>query len=311
MQTWARRGLPTALFTGGLLMLGPGIASADDDVDEAPDLTQALPVDGNQVEGVLVDVSGDVVDLDWARPVRITANATTAGDADADRASDGETTTHDAVVISSGHAGATADYSLPVQVFDAGASDSAAAEQTAQVPALGPDESDASSTTKSVADDTDDTDDDTADDTADVTGFLTGSLDDVPAAAVVQPPDEAAAADGSHPAASDDSGMPPVGAQALVYDVPVEVLARAITESAAAGRLPVGEEDTQLYVPVSGLSVTELPSLVPAVRSPRHDTAPPADDPGPLADGFHDELPTAELSLADLLAELLATHPIG
>ncbi|MFL6123288.1 hypothetical protein [Actinophytocola sp.] len=33
MQTWAKRGLRTALVTGGLLMLGTGIASADEDVN--------------------------------------------------------------------------------------------------------------------------------------------------------------------------------------------------------------------------------------------------------------------------------------
>ena len=42
MQTWAKRGLQTALVTGGLLMLGTGIASADENV--SPD-TPAGPVD--------------------------------------------------------------------------------------------------------------------------------------------------------------------------------------------------------------------------------------------------------------------------
>ena len=43
MQTWARRGLQTALVTGGLLMLGTGIASAHENV--SPD-TPASPIDG-------------------------------------------------------------------------------------------------------------------------------------------------------------------------------------------------------------------------------------------------------------------------
>ncbi|HEY2694567.1 MAG TPA: PE-PGRS family protein, partial [Pseudonocardiaceae bacterium] len=50
MQTWARRGLQTALVTGGLLMLGTGIASAHENV--SPD-TPASPIDG----GVSVPVN--------------------------------------------------------------------------------------------------------------------------------------------------------------------------------------------------------------------------------------------------------------
>lgn len=44
MQTWAKRGLQTALVTGGLLMLGTGIASADEDVN--PDAPPS-PIDGS------------------------------------------------------------------------------------------------------------------------------------------------------------------------------------------------------------------------------------------------------------------------
>jgi hypothetical protein len=44
MQTWAKRGIQTALVTGGLLMLGTGIASADEDVN--PD-RPASPLDGS------------------------------------------------------------------------------------------------------------------------------------------------------------------------------------------------------------------------------------------------------------------------
>ncbi|WP_156076831.1 hypothetical protein [Saccharothrix sp. NRRL B-16314] len=50
MQTWAKRGLQTALVTGGLLMLGTGIASAQDNVNpDAPpnplDAKVRIPVD--------------------------------------------------------------------------------------------------------------------------------------------------------------------------------------------------------------------------------------------------------------------------
>ncbi|HWE90802.1 MAG TPA: hypothetical protein VG317_15185 [Pseudonocardiaceae bacterium] len=43
MQTWAKRGIQTALVTGGLLMLGTGIASASENVN--PD-SPASPIDG-------------------------------------------------------------------------------------------------------------------------------------------------------------------------------------------------------------------------------------------------------------------------
>ncbi|MBA0124004.1 hypothetical protein H0B56_00420 [Haloechinothrix sp. YIM 98757] len=45
MQNWAKRGFQTALVTGGLLMLGTGIASADENVD--PDKSPASPLDGS------------------------------------------------------------------------------------------------------------------------------------------------------------------------------------------------------------------------------------------------------------------------
>lgn len=50
MQTWARRGIQTALVTGGLLMLGTGIASADENVNpDSPagplDVNLSVPVD--------------------------------------------------------------------------------------------------------------------------------------------------------------------------------------------------------------------------------------------------------------------------
>jgi hypothetical protein len=52
MQTWAKRGIQTALVTGGLLMLGTGIASADEDVN--PD-RPAPPLDGSLVVPLNID----------------------------------------------------------------------------------------------------------------------------------------------------------------------------------------------------------------------------------------------------------------
>ncbi|WP_052674785.1 beta strand repeat-containing protein [Amycolatopsis orientalis] len=52
MQSWAKRGLQTALVTGGLLMLGTGIASADEQVN--PD-TPASPLDANVTVPIEID----------------------------------------------------------------------------------------------------------------------------------------------------------------------------------------------------------------------------------------------------------------
>ncbi|SDC81093.1 beta strand repeat-containing protein [Actinokineospora iranica] len=52
MQTWAKRGLQSALVTGGLLMLGTGIASADEDVN--PD-RPASALDGSVTVPVKID----------------------------------------------------------------------------------------------------------------------------------------------------------------------------------------------------------------------------------------------------------------
>ncbi|MFD4641348.1 chaplin family protein [Lentzea sp. NPDC058436] len=53
MQTWAKRGLQTAFVTGGLLMLGTGIASAQENVDPdaappAVDVAAAVPIKADQ-----------------------------------------------------------------------------------------------------------------------------------------------------------------------------------------------------------------------------------------------------------------------
>ncbi|GLY67495.1 beta strand repeat-containing protein [Amycolatopsis taiwanensis] len=56
MQTWAKRGIQTALVTGGLLMLGTGIASADENVN--PD-TPAGPLDLNA--SIPIDISKNAI----------------------------------------------------------------------------------------------------------------------------------------------------------------------------------------------------------------------------------------------------------
>src|SRR5690606_41331738 len=57
MQNWAKRGLQTALVTGGLLILGTGIASAEENVNpDKPtsplDVSLTVPVKvGNNADG--------------------------------------------------------------------------------------------------------------------------------------------------------------------------------------------------------------------------------------------------------------------
>ncbi|WP_026316548.1 beta strand repeat-containing protein [Actinokineospora enzanensis] len=62
MQTWAKRGFQTALVTGGLLMLGTGIASADDNVNPdtpASALDAHIVVDAKVHDNAIGTVLGD------------------------------------------------------------------------------------------------------------------------------------------------------------------------------------------------------------------------------------------------------------
>lgn len=126
-------------------------------------------------------------------------------------------------------------------------------------------------------------------------GFISGNLVDVPAAAAVQPFGDAVSAVASNSYAqglsdtegevggtsttsgefgslSGIDGTLPVGANAPVYDVPVEVLAQAMTESANNSDLQVGEGEPQVNLPVSGgMSPTELPSFASARTMPAND----------------------------------------
>ncbi|UOX87282.1 PE-PGRS family protein [Amycolatopsis sp. FBCC-B4732] len=82
MQTWAKRGLQTALVTGGLLMLGTGIASADENVNpDAPasplDLNVTVPIqEANNAVGTpfgQLDLPAGQTELS-AKPVTNAAN---------------------------------------------------------------------------------------------------------------------------------------------------------------------------------------------------------------------------------------------
>jgi hypothetical protein len=122
-------------------------------------------------------------------------------------------------------------------------------------------------------------------------GTLSGNLVDVPAAAVAQPfgdavaavaskskatglSDTKGAAGGSSTTSSTPSGSLsgmdltlPLGVNAPVYDVPVEVLAQALTESANNSDLQVGEAEPQIDLPISGgIAPTEVPSLMRGAR---------------------------------------------
>jgi trimeric autotransporter adhesin len=123
-------------------------------------------------------------------------------------------------------------------------------------------------------------------------GVLSGNLADVPAAAVAQPFGDAVAVVGSKSksmglgdtegdvggtsttsgAGLDSlSGMDltqPVGADVPIYNVPFEVIARAITESADNSAVKVGEGEPQLYMPVDhGIAPTEVPTFMRGARS--------------------------------------------
>ncbi|GAA2666107.1 MULTISPECIES: hypothetical protein [Actinosynnema] len=63
MQTWAKRGLQSALVTGGLLMLGTGIASAEERV--SPDLAPSM----------LDSIGQELADVDIEIPVLVEKNA--------------------------------------------------------------------------------------------------------------------------------------------------------------------------------------------------------------------------------------------
>ncbi|SDI58404.1 Small secreted domain [Actinokineospora alba] len=114
---------------------------------------------------------------------------------------------------------------------------------------------------------------------------LSGNLLDVPAAAVVQPHGDAVAALFSDSIAASDSvtngsvggtsttsgdmgslsgidGDLPIGVNAPIYDVPVEVLAEAMTFATNESNITVGEDTPQLDLPqAGGLEATTLPSM--------------------------------------------------
>ncbi|HVV22324.1 MAG TPA: PE-PGRS family protein, partial [Pseudonocardiaceae bacterium] len=76
MQTWAKRGLQTALVTGGLLMLGTGIASANENVN--PD-RPASPIDGGVSVPVHVDDNAVGTPLGVVRPAGVNRTVGTDG----------------------------------------------------------------------------------------------------------------------------------------------------------------------------------------------------------------------------------------
>jgi hypothetical protein len=76
MQTWAKRGMQTALVTGGLLMLGTGIASANENVN--PDLP-ASPIDGGASVPVHVGDNAVGTPLGQVKPATVDRTISTDG----------------------------------------------------------------------------------------------------------------------------------------------------------------------------------------------------------------------------------------
>ncbi|HEY3749376.1 MAG TPA: hypothetical protein VGL80_09265 [Pseudonocardiaceae bacterium] len=76
MQTWAKRGMQTALVTGGLLMLGTGIASANENVN--PDLP-ASPIDGGASVPVHVGDNAVGTPIGQVKPATVDRTISTDG----------------------------------------------------------------------------------------------------------------------------------------------------------------------------------------------------------------------------------------
>jgi trimeric autotransporter adhesin len=142
-------------------------------------------------------------------------------------------------------------------------------------------------------------------------GFLSGNLADVPAAGVVQPFGDAVSAIGSESSATglsntdgDVGGVSstsgemgslsgldatmPIPAEVPIYDVPVEILAEAVTNSANTSDISAGEDASGLALPdLGGLGATELPTMpktLPALPTDLSvDRTMTAPEPGPAA----------------------------
>jgi len=135
-------------------------------------------------------------------------------------------------------------------------------------------------------------------------GFLSGNLADVPAAGVVQPFGDAVSAIGSSADATGLSntdgdaggvsttsgelgslsgidGTLPIPVDLPIYDVPVEIIAEAITASANTSDIAVGEEAGLLDLPFRGLGATELPTLPALPTDLSVDRTMTAPEPGP------------------------------
>ncbi|MCT2586494.1 hypothetical protein [Actinophytocola gossypii] len=168
-------------------------------------------------------------------------------------------------------------------------------------------------------------------DTAGAGGVLSGNVADVPARAVVQPFGDAAAALGSRSVATGDnesastiggttgtsgdwgslSGIDrtvPVASQLLVYDVPLDVLAKAMTFASDEGDAEKAEGRLTLPKHAPDLSPTSLPSLLPSVESLPSVPEPRRAEPTrtTLPD---DELAGSFTGVLDAVAEMMADVP--
>jgi trimeric autotransporter adhesin len=139
MQTWAEDGAQTALITGGLLMLGTGIASAHEDVN--PDKQASLLDSSLRTPFTIGGISsgtplgqsvGNAVGLDYTRPVRIVGNAEFTSTQRQNAAAIGDVDTGGTL------AGGPAPHGAPpVQVTGNAVSDIGSAEAMSEVTTMG------------------------------------------------------------------------------------------------------------------------------------------------------------------------------
>ncbi|GAB3438069.1 hypothetical protein [Actinophytocola sediminis] len=283
MQTWARRGIQTALVTGGVLMLGTGIASADEDVNpdkpaspvDLQDAIGKVPVANqvvDQIAGVTVlDNRGDgpvvasgtgQLDLGWVAPVRV----------------DGGAVTLPATETPASQYGVSAQLLVPADVTDVGQVPARLATAGDELVASGDSIEHALNNAPLVA---------AGQDPNLGKIVMSGDLDELPVDPATWPFGDVTAGVGGQSVSvgewssmSGNTATVPVGVKVPVkvpvYDVPANVLAQAITRYATDEQVDVAE-GSHINLPTNHIEAVpnQLPSLLPLHRVLARDEQPP------------------------------------